>query len=224
MTAAPTVVYLDPYFLGDPLFVPGLARDLAARGAGLVLVHGSGERGERALESLGRTPRATDGVWETDDEPGRAAVERATRELNRELAHELNEQGVASVRVLGADRGLVKPSGAGVAAGKTAWLGDLVRQGVVAVVASLVSRDGAHVEADPAAVTVALADALGGGVLALSTRSLSDDETVGPDGLGGLVPAPGPVARMARAGVAVRIGPRALLRSPGGLNGAPVRP
>ena len=109
-----TVVYLDPYFLGDPLFVPGLARDLAARGAGLVLVHGSGERGERALESLGRMPHQSDGVWETDDEAGRAAVEHAARELNREVVHELNEQGVASIRALAADRGLVK-------AQATAW-------------------------------------------------------------------------------------------------------
>lgn len=212
-----TVVYLDPYFLGDPLFVPGLARDLAARGAGLVLVHGSGERGERALESLGRMPRQSDGVWETDDEAGRAAVERATRELNRELAHELNEQGVASIRALAADRGLVKADGAGVAPGRTAWLGDLVRQGVVAVVASLVVRDGALGEADAAAVAGTLAAALEGEAVALTTRSV--EGPLGPEGLDGVVPSPEAVRRLAEGGGAARVGPRALLRSADGASG-----
>ena len=207
-----TVVYLDPYFLGDPLFVPGLARDLAARAAGVVLVHGSGERGERALESLGRVPRASGGVWETADEAGRAAVEQAARELNREIVHELNEQGVASIRALAADRGLVKASGGGVTAGRTGWLGELVRQGVTAVVASLVlADDGAVVEADAAATAAALAAALGGDVVALSKRSVG--AALDARQLGEAVPEPAAVRRLVSAGAAVRVGPRALLRS-----------
>ena len=213
---AMTVVYLDPYFLGDPLFVPGLARDLAARAGGLVLVHGSGERGERALESLGRVPRAVDGVWGTDDEAGRAAVERATRELNREVAHELNEQGVSSIRALAADRGLVKVSGGRVEAGRAAWLGDLVRQGVTAVVASLVLQDGALVEVDAAATAAALAAALGGDAFALSTRSV--EAPLDARQLDGVVPEPQAVRRLVAGGGAVRVGPRSLLRSPGGLS------
>lgn len=211
-----TVVYLDPYFLGDPLFVPGLARDLAAREAGLVLVHGSGERGERALESLGRVAHRTADGWETGDEAGRAAVERAARELNREVVHELNEQGVASIRALAADRGLVKSAGGAVEAGKTAWLADLVRQGVVAVVASLVLRDGALAEADAAATAAALAGALGGTALALSTRSVG--APLGARQLDGVVPEPEAVRRMVRAGGEVRVGPRSLLRSEEGVN------
>ena len=206
-----TVVYLDAYHLGDPLFIPGLARDLAARGAGLVLVHGSGERGERALESLGRLPQATDGVWQTDDEAGRAAVERATRELNREIVHELNEQGVASVRALAADRGLVKLAGDTVEAGRTGWLGDLVRQGVSVVVGSLVLRDGTLDEADAAATAAALAASLGGSVLALSTRSV--EAPLDARQLTGVVPEPEAVQRLVAAGGAVRVGPRSLLRA-----------
>ncbi len=99
-----SVLFLDPYFLGDPLFLPGLARDLAARGEGMVLVHGSGERGERALEAQGLFPTAIDGVWHTDSDEARAAVERATRELNRQIAAELNEAGVASIRATGRSR------------------------------------------------------------------------------------------------------------------------
>ena len=140
------VLLLDAYHLGDPLFLGGLARDLAARAAtgadGLVLVHGSGERGERALEALGLAPTATDGVWDAGTDEQAAAVERATRELNREVAHELNEAGVASVRVVGADRGLLKAGGGSVIATKTNWLAALVRQRVVAVVAALVGGGG----------------------------------------------------------------------------------
>ena len=214
-----TVVYVDPYFLGDPLFVPGLARDLSARDGGLVLVHGSGERGERALESLGRMPRQSDGVWETDDEAGRAAVEQATRELNRSIVHELNEQGVASIRVLAADRGLVKTAAGAVEAGRTAWLAELVRQGVVAVVASLVLRGGALVEADVAATAAALARALGGDAFALSTRSVEAPVSVRQ--LDGAVPDPGAVRRLMGGGAVVRVGPRSLLRS-GGASGCVV--
>ncbi len=220
-----TVVYIDPYFLGDPLFVTGLARDLAASGGGSggggsVLVHGSGERGERALESLGRTPRLADGVWETEDEAGRAAVEQAARELNRGVVHELNEQGVASIRALAADRGLVKAAGGGVEAGQTAWLAELVGQGVVAVVASLVLRDGALHEADAVATAAALARAMGGDVFALSTRSVEGPLSVRQ--LDGVVPDPEAVRRLAAGGAVVRVGPRSLLGS-GGARGYVVK-
>ena len=176
------VLLLDAYHLGDPLFLTGLARDLAARAGGpgaggAVLVHGSGERGERALESLGLVPEAEGGVWRTETDEQAGAVERATRALSREIAHELNEAGVASVRVLGADRGLLKPTADGVEAGRTGWLGALVGQGVVVVVASLVggAGGGALAEADPAAAAAALAGALGEPVTVLLKRSLAAD-------------------------------------------------
>ena len=208
-----TVVYLDPYHLGDPLFVSGLARDLAARGAGLVLVHGSGERGERALESLGRAPRATDGTWDTEDAEGAAAVERAARELNREIVHELNEQGVASIRATGADRGLLKRREGQVEAGRTAWLADLVRQGVVVVVASLVEDAGTLHEADAATAAATLAQALGGTALALSIRAVGAETSL--EALDGLVPEPLAVRRMMATGAGVRVGSRSSLRALG---------
>ena len=169
------VLLLDAYHLGDPLFVTGLARDLAARPGGAVLVHGSGERGERALEALGVLPETRDGVWVASDAEQAEAVERATRTLGREIAHELNEAGVASVRVLGADRGLLRRTAGGVEAGKTTWLQTLVDQGVVAVVASLVggAEGGALDEADPAASAAALAAALGQPVMVLLKKGLS---------------------------------------------------
>ena len=215
------VLLLDAYHLGDPLFLTGLARDLAARGGGgAVLVHGSGERGERALESLGLIPEAQDGVWRTKTAEQAGAVERATRALGREIAHELNEAGVASVRVVGADRGLLKPGAGGAAAGKTAWLGALVGQGVVAVVASLVggAGDGPLAEADPAAAAAALAGALGGPVTVLLKRPLA-----GADGPLDVAAPPvraalgdaGAAARLVGRGVPVEAVARGALRDAG---------
>ncbi|WP_412063242.1 hypothetical protein [Rubrivirga sp. IMCC45206] len=205
------VLYLDPYFLGDPLFLPGLARDLAARGEGLVLVHGSGERGERALESMGLFPTATAGVWATDSDEARAAVERATRELNRQIAAELNEAGVASIRATGADRGLIRAGGDGIEAGNVAWLGATVGHGVVAVVAALA---GAPVrEVDAAAVAGGLARALDVPLVALTTRSVSGDGAVSAHAAA--FPDVAAVLRAASGGP-VAVGPRATLRTAGG--------
>ena len=185
-----TVVYLDPDHLGDPLFIPGLARDLTARTSGLVLVHGSGERGERALESLGLFPKAADGVWRVDDDRQRGAVERATRELNREVVHEFNEQGVVAVGAMAGDRGLVRVEEGQAVVGKARWVADLVRQGVTVLVGTLV--DGAEVDA--AAVAGRLAAALDGRAVALSRRSVEADVTAGRARGPGLRPGGRPAA------------------------------
>ncbi len=202
-----TVVYLDADHLGDPLFVPGLARDLTARQSGLVLVHGSGERGERALESQGLLPKAVDGVWHVDDERQRGAVERATRELNRAIVHEFNEQGVVAVGAMAGDRGLVRVAEDGVEIGKTQWVADLVRQGVTVLVGTLVNG----AEVDAAAVAGRLAAALDGRAMALSRRSVEAD--VSPQELEGLVYDPAAVRRMAKSAGPVHLGLRARLRS-----------
>ena len=202
-----TVVYLDADHLGDPLFVPGLARDLAARPSGLVLVHGSGERGERALESQGLLPQSVDGVWRVDGERQRGAVERATRELNREMVHEFNEQGVVAVGAMAGDRGLVRVSGDGVEIGKSTWVADLVRQGVAVLVGTLVGG----AEVDAATVAGRLAVALGGTPMALSRRSVEAD--VSTQELGGLVYDRAAVQRMVESAGPVHLGLRARLRS-----------
>lgn len=208
------VVYLDPYFLGDPLFIPGLARDVAARGTGLVLVHGSGERGERALESLGRMPTATEGVWDVSDAEGRGAVERAVRVLNREIVHELNEAGVSGVGLLGTDRGLLDQVDGRVAAGRTAWLGDLVSRGVVAVVAAMATVDGEAVEVDAASAAGVLADALEGPVAALTTASVASGAALTMAEV--RLPDADAVRRIRPAGGSIRVGTRPTLRDSDG--------
>jgi acetylglutamate kinase len=156
------VLILDAYHLGDPLFLSQLARDLKVRGGGILLVHATGEAGERAIESGGGMPRAVAGVWEIAGDREAAAVERAGRELNRQIVHELNEAGVPAVRVLGADRGLLRATEDGLETGRTAWLADLLRQGVVPVVGTLVEHGAGPLrEADAGIAAAALAAALG---------------------------------------------------------------
>ena len=208
------VVYLDPYFLGDPLFVPGLARDVAARGSGLVLVHGSGERGERALESLGRMPTATSGVWDVADAEGRSAVERAVRVLNRELTHELNEAGVSGIGLLGSDRGLLKQAEGRVVAGRTGWLGDLISRGVVAVVAAMAVVDGVEVEVDAARAAGVLAESLEVPVAALTTASVAPGSALTMDEV--RVPDTDALGRIRPEGGSVRVGTRPTLRDSSG--------
>ncbi len=203
----PTVVYLDEYHLGDPLFIPGLARDLASRAAGIVLVHGSGERGERALESLGLIPRSDAGVWRTEGDDQRQAVERAMRDLNREMIHEFNEQGVAAVGAMVGDRGLIRQSAGGLVVGKSAWVSDLARQGVTVLLGAMVQG----AEVDPARTAGLLASSLSGEAVALSRRSV--DGAVEDADLGGLVHDPGAVRRIAEAAGSVGLGLRARLRT-----------
>ena len=192
-----------------------------------MLVHGSGERGERALESLGLVPSAEGGAWRTETAEQAGAVEQATRALSREVAHELNEAGVASVRVLGADRGLLKAREGGVEAGKTGWLQTLVGQGVVVVAASLVggAGEGALAEADPAAAAAALADALDEPVAVLLKKSLSGSEeavsVASPPVCAALGDADA-AARLVASGARVRAVSRSSLRESGGPGGVAV--
>ncbi len=177
------LVLLDAFHLGDPLFIPQLARDAAARKEGTVFVHGSGEAGERAIEALGGIARQVDGVWQTTTPAEAADVERATRDLNRRLVHEMNEAGAPAVRVMAADRGLVaRAPGGTLRAGRTAWLETLVRQNAVPVIASLIDTGAdALQEADPAGVAAVLADALGASAVVL----LQTGRTPGVPGDGG---------------------------------------
>ncbi len=227
------LVLLDAYHLGDPLFIPQLARDVAARKEGIVFVHGSGEAGERAVEALGGVARQVDGVWETNTLAEAADVERATRDLNRRLVHEMNEAGAPAVRVMAADRGLVVQSADGtLRAGRTAWLAALVEQGVVPVIATMIDSESDSLqEADLARVAAVLADALGASAIVLLQTGRTPGVT-GPDGpipkaplseaLGSL-PDTGLAERLAAAAhVAIFATTPALLRTPGAVTGTQI--
>lgn len=151
------VLYLDRYHLGDLLFLTGFAREVRMLGAPAVLVHGSGEAAERALEAEGRFLERRGGLLVAEAPEERAAVARAARELNRRIAHALNDAGVPAVRLEAHGRGLLRASGEGVEAGNAGWLGPLVRQGAVPVVASLVAGPKGVREVSGGAVAAALA-------------------------------------------------------------------
>lgn len=207
------VLYLDPYFLGDPLFMTGLARDLRARmdagGDGLVIVHGTGEEGERAVEAMGHEPIREAGALVLSDAEAAGAVERAGRDLNRRLVDTLNEAGVSAVRVVASDRGLVRPDGS---IGDASWLTRLAGQRAVPVVLAM-QADGmsAPRDLDPAGVSALLAAGSdGGSVLALSTRSAGDAEVIARH-----VPDTEALRRMELAGATSRVVVRASLRQAG---------
>lgn len=106
---------LDDYHLGDPMFAGRLARAVEKRTVPLVLVHDSGEEGGRALEALGKiVERDESGVWPVGTDEERRIIERATRDLNRKLVAEMNENGVPAVRITGLDRGLLSLDQEGV--------------------------------------------------------------------------------------------------------------
>ncbi len=157
-----TVLYLDRYHLGDPLFLNRLARDLAAFQQPILLVHGPGEDAERALEAEGRLPEWRGSVLAVGTPEEAETVGRAARGLNRRIAHALNEAGVAAVRLDGGSRGLLRAgAGGSVEEGEAGWLSPLVRQGAVPVVAALVPDPAGVHQVDAGAVVAVLAGALG---------------------------------------------------------------
>jgi isopentenyl phosphate kinase len=160
------VLYLDRYHLGDPLFLNGFARDVLGLDAPCVLVHGAGEAAERALEAQGRFPEFEGGVLAVETEADRALVARAARDLNRQIAHTLNDAGVAAVRLEASGRGLIRATSDGFEAGNTGWLRGIVAQGAVPVIAALVGEMGGAVR-----------EANGGAVAGTLARAFADEGT-----------------------------------------------
>jgi acetylglutamate kinase len=159
------IVYLDRAHLGDELFLKSLAQHFAEGASGeppCLLVHGSGEKVERTLESKGYFPERTDGVLEIEGEDQRRLVERAVRETNQEIVAALTDEVVSTVGIQGVDRNLLTWDAEGqVTATKVGWLAALIKQRVVPVVSALVEDDAGTVEEVWAAdVAVALANAL----------------------------------------------------------------
>ena len=211
------VLALDSYSLGDPLFLTGLARDLQARhaagGSGFLIVHGTGEAGERALEALGAEPERADGALVIETPEAAAAVERAARELNRSIVHELSEVGVHALRVTGLDRGLIRPDGT---LGKTAWLAQAAGARTVPVIVGWgPGKGGSGAETVPARLSAQLSSALGGlPIVALGTPE-ADSAQVPLATAREWVHDPEALGHMASGGGEVRVVRRSALRRPG---------
>ncbi|MEM6325692.1 MAG: hypothetical protein AAF791_01105 [Bacteroidota bacterium] len=218
------VLYLDPFHLGDPLFATSLARDLRARldagGGGLVIVHGTGEAGERAIEALGEEPIREGGALTLDSVRAATEAERAGRDENRRLVDTLNEAGVPAVRVLASDRGLVQPDGS---MERSQWVRDLASRGAVPVVLAFrAGGDDPPRDLDPAALAAELAGSLGNlPVFALTSRAVETgtDPVAWRD-----VPVPDTeaLARIGFGGARLLAGRRAAIRVPGDPEGVQV--
>ena len=158
------VVYLDRHHLGDELFLKSLAQHFAQADSGepsCLLVHGSGEKVERTLESQGYFPERTDGVLDIENDEQRRLVERAVRETNQEIVAALTDEVVSTVGIQGVDRNLLGLDDQGqVTAANVGWLAALVKQRVVPVVSALVEDEEGPREVWAADVAVALAAAL----------------------------------------------------------------
>jgi acetylglutamate kinase len=167
------LLYIDDYHAGDPLFVQGLARELAQAGLAkppCVLVHGSGEQAERLLEAQGLFPERAAGVWKTTSDQEALLVERAIREANRSLTNTLNDAVVSTVGLHGVNRRLLQANGDGdLHVHRPGWVQQLIQQGVVPVVSTLVAGpDGQPQEAPVHAVVQALQTMLEGPVTLVS--------------------------------------------------------
>jgi acetylglutamate kinase len=171
------VIYLDRYHLGDPLFLNRLAGDLAEVEAPKLLVHGAAEHGERLLEGEGGVAVWQEGILVVGSEAEHAIVERATRDVNRQIAHALNEAGVPAVRLDGASRGLLALDDDGlIHIQEGEWLARLVRQHAVPVVAALLAVPGrAMRQVNPGAVVAALATFLDGAAVFLARGPMASD-------------------------------------------------
>ncbi len=142
-----TILWLDDYNAGDPLFVQGVARSLAATSSGrhVLVVHGAVERAARLLESQAVEYEEQDGIVVSSDPRSHAFVERAYREVNKDIVAVTTEFGVPTSGFQGSDRSLIRMTEDGSVEGGARWLESLLLGGVVAVVSALAAGDaGAH--------------------------------------------------------------------------------
>ncbi len=158
------IVYLDRHHLGDELFLKSLAQHFSQAKSGeppCLIVHGSGEKVERTLESKGYFPERSEGTLDLETEEQRRLVERAVRETNQELVAALTDQVVSTVGIQGVDRNLLGlAEDRRITASNTGWLAALIKQRVVPVVSALVEDGDKTREVWAADVAVALAEAL----------------------------------------------------------------
>lgn len=215
------LVYLDRHHLGDALFLKSLAQHFAEGASGepaCVLVHGSGEKVERTLESQGYFPERSGGVLQIEGEEQRRLVERAVRETNQEIVAALTDEVVSTVGIQGVDRNLLRRGADGeVQVQNVGWVTALVKQRVLPVVSALVEDgDGTTQEVDAAEAVGALAEAFEASfdpvACALTTtdqpglltaEGVRDEAPI--DALGDEVPDPPAVRRLHEAGVPVLV-------------------
>ena len=159
------LLYLDRYRMEDQLFLQQLARTLSGKFGDVpscLVLHGSGEYAERALEGEGLFPERRGGILQTDSPRAEALVERAIRRFNKKLVGLLTDEVVSAVGVQGINRNLFRLDEEGrLRAGGFGWVKDLAEQGVVPVLSALAyDREGRIREVWSAEAAVRAAKAL----------------------------------------------------------------
>lgn len=157
-------LYLDRYHLGDDLFINDLAQRLHRAPAGnplCLIVHGSGEKVERTLESQGFFPERRGGVLDVEAPEQVRLVERSVRDTNRKVVAALTEEVVPAVGIQGVDRDLLQVEEGRVQARRIGWVEALLKQRVVPVISALVEQpdEGRVREAYAAEAAIALIQA-----------------------------------------------------------------
>lgn len=161
------LIYLDRYHSDDEIFINDLAQRMHQAPAGeplCLIVHGSGEKVERTLESQGFFSERRGGVLDVTEPDQVRLVERAVRETNQTLVAALTNEVVPAVGIQGVDRNLLQWEDGAVVAHKVGWVEALVKQRVVPVVSALVRRpeEGRVREVPTADALIALARSLDG--------------------------------------------------------------
>ena len=138
----PTIdqLILTPYFQGDPLFPPRLARSCVARTrAGknpLVILHDGGEEVTRFLESKGYDTEQPVGLTDEDH----IEIDRLVRGENRRITAMLNDEGVAATGMMPDDRGIMALADGGVRVLRIERIANLVSTKVHVVIGNSFSR------------------------------------------------------------------------------------
>ncbi len=157
-----SLVWLDDYHLGDPLFVRSVARSLSLAPASdrtVLLLHGAAERAARMLEARSAAVHNPKALYGLTDPPVRAVVEQAIREQNKDIVATLTEFGVPAVGIQGSDRRMLFADDAGdVNVGDARWLETLISQHTVPVISSMAAGPSEPIPVRPVLALAALAE------------------------------------------------------------------
>lgn len=145
-----TLLFLDDYHVGDPLFLADLGRRLSRRdqGGGTVIVHSARDAVNREMEGIPAGGRSV-------------VTERAIREANQGITRRLTEEGVPAVSIQGSDRRLLVRDGT-IRVRQADWLLKSVSLGAVPVISPLVHSISGIEGAEASECAAAVAHLFGG--------------------------------------------------------------
>ena len=107
---------------------------------------------------IGHLLNEEQGLFIAETQEHRLLIERALLEQNQHIHNTLNEAGIACIRALGAQRGLLRRfSDGSIGAGRVDWLEASTSKAVYPIIASSIPSEHTSVEVAVTAATIALA-------------------------------------------------------------------